>query len=131
MGDARAYLWAFLVLVLTAGSADALPDSDRAQVRVFASCAGRLSALMEFQWMFDGAASERTENVRSGFEALLEASLGRGVSGSEALNWRIEAKMAQARLLSLGTFGTDARVARQAARASALYLGECEGMLLG
>lgn len=126
----RAYLWAVLVWMVWAGSAGALPPGGRAQAKVFAACVGRMSALMEFQWMTDGPASERTRHVRDGFEALLAASLGHEVSGREALNWRIEAKVAQARLLNLTLFGTDARQARQAARASALYLGECEGLLL-
>ena len=131
MGGLKTYRWALAVFFLWSGAAESLPQSERERARMFASCAGRMSALMEFQWMFDGPASERTRDVRAGFIALLQASLGPDVSGREALNWRIEAKMAQARLLTLTKFGTDARQVRQAQRASHLYLAECEGMLLG
>ena len=135
MARILAYLRTLLVLIAAAGAAPAagvaLPQDERAQVRVFATCAGRMSAVVEFQWMFDGAASERSARVREGFLALLEASVGGAASPREALAWRIEAKMAQAQLLTLQTFGTDPRAARAAARASSLYLGECAGLLLG
>ncbi|MFZ5962241.1 hypothetical protein ACOXXX_04755 [Thalassococcus sp. BH17M4-6] len=124
-------LHAGLVTALLSGAVSALPSDTRDRARLFAGCAGRMSALMEHQWMFDGAASDRTKKVRAGFVALVEASVGQGVTGRDALNWRIDAKMAQARLLQLATFSDDARIVRQARRRADLYLAECENLLLG
>ena len=73
----------------------------------------------------------RTERVRAGFVALVDATLGGPVTGRQALAWRIDAKMAQARLLQLAQFGTDDRLRRQAKRSAWLYLSECESLLLG
>ncbi|WP_047995777.1 hypothetical protein [Puniceibacterium sp. IMCC21224] len=113
----------------------ALPRTATERVQVFATCVGRLSAVMEFQWMFDGPASERTQKVRRGVEALLDAvlpqALAGGLSGVQALDWRIRAKVAQAALLQQATFGTDPRRMRMAQRAAEMYQGECESMLLG
>ena len=59
----------------------------------------------------------------------LSSKVGDGVR--QALAWRIDAKMAQARLLQLAQFGTDDRLRRQAKRSAWLYLSECESLLLG
>ncbi|WP_146587450.1 hypothetical protein [Puniceibacterium confluentis] len=121
-----ALIW-FTVL---AGPATALPDRPGDLARMFATCAGRMTAMMEFQWSFDGAASERTGETLRDFDVLLEAALGPGATGRDALNWRIDAKMAHSRLLNLATFGRDDRLRSQASRAAELYLSECEDVLL-
>ncbi len=131
MSGLKTYLCAVLVWMLWTGSAIALPQDAQTRAKTFATCAGRMSALMEHQWMFDGAASDRTERVRAGFVALVDATLGGPVTGRQALAWRIDAKMAQARLLQLAQFGTDDRLRRQAKRSAWLYLSECESLLLG
>ncbi len=134
MGNVHRYLCTFCAVliwgILASGQANALPQERRALAQVFASCAGRLSATMEFQWMFDGAASERTDQSIGYFDILLDAAMGPEITGREALNWRIEAKMAQIRLLNIATFGRDPRIRQQANRAAALYLSECESLLL-
>ena len=107
--------------------------SQRAQN--FATCAGRFSALVEFERLFDGAASEQAEIERELFVALLEATLpdatDLGVSGRVALAWRIEAKMAQAQLLTRGAFDQNKDVAEFSRRQSAHFLSVCRMLALG
>lgn len=99
---------------------------------VFAQCTGRLSALMEHQWMFDGPASEDTARARQTMIDLLKtAQAASTVSGSTILSWRIEAKQAQAHLLTQAVFAHDHRRARQAQQLSLRYLRECQTLLLG
>lgn len=73
----------------------------------FASCAGRLSALMEHQWLTNGPASETTGRQRAEMLALLDAIMAPD-KARQVLNWRIEAKAAHAALLTRTTFGTGA-----------------------
>lgn len=99
-------------------------------VRLFATCTGRMSAVMEHQWLTEGPASELSQALRDGHLALLEASMTAD-QAAEALNWRVEAKAAQAELLSLAAFGPDpAARQRAAARAEAL-IAACSALLLG
>ncbi len=62
--------------------------------------------------------------------AILPGAKSDGLAPRTVLNWRIEAKFAQARLLNLGDFGTelDARGAAHARAAS--LLSQCDQMLL-
>ena len=115
------------VLVLgalpTPGAADPL-------LREFATCAGRLSAVMEDQWMFDGPASDQTKGELAAMVALVEASMPPD-SGVRVMDWRIKAKVAQRALLHQARFRTDARLSAAAmARAEALT-AECRSLLLG
>jgi hypothetical protein len=98
-------------------------------LREFAVCAGRLSAIMEDQWMFDGPGSERTAVELGAMVALIEASMPQG-AGRQVMAWRIDAKVAQRGLLHQARFGKDARLAEMAAaRAEALAAG-CRAMVL-
>ncbi|QBF31266.1 hypothetical protein [Thalassococcus sp. S3] len=118
----------FVLFSLTdEGVSHPLPAQE--QTQVFAICAGRLSAVMEHQWMFDGAASERTQRERAALIALLEASMPLD-RGREILRWRIDAKIAQAALLSRATFNSDPVDARHAARLAEQRRAECTGFLL-
>lgn len=107
----------------------ALAQSRDEQLRFFASCAGRLSAQMEFQWMFDGEASELTKQQRAGVLEILEAMIPQG-RGSEVLAWRIEAKQAQAVLLTRGIFNENQRDAKMAQRLALRQISECRSVLL-
>ncbi|MFN3824127.1 MAG: hypothetical protein ACK4GW_05025 [Pseudorhodobacter sp.] len=95
-------------------------------MQVFATCAGRLSAVMEFQWLTDGPASEATARARQSMIALTDAATPTG-SEPRALHLRIEAKAAQAGLLHAAYFRGDGRAGD---RAEAL-MAECRGLLLG
>lgn len=121
-----------LCLPLLAQSLPAIaqpPETD-ARLRFFAACAGRLSALMEHQWMFDGAASEATAARRAQVIDIVEAMMPPG-GGRRVLNWRIAAKMAQAGLLTRATFNGDPRDAGRARRASHRLIAQCDAALPG
>ncbi len=61
MGDLKTFLVAMtLSLPAQAGEMAASFAPVDNQLLQFATCAGRLSALMEHQWLIDGPASERT-----------------------------------------------------------------------
>lgn len=110
-------------------SAQALPFTPDHPATTFATCAGRLSALMEHQWMFDGPDSEVTKAQRAGMIELLEAVQPEG-AGREILHMRIEAKMALATLLTRATFNENAEDARRARVMVDLRMAECTGLLL-
>lgn len=122
-----------LVLLLIAGLAGARPaPAAESDARLFASCAGRLSALMEHQWLMADPAAERTAAERAAMLSLVAAILPPGpVAEAEALNWRVEAKAAQADLLARARFRHDDATAAQAARRSDDLLGACRALLLG
>ncbi|WP_323765293.1 hypothetical protein [Marinovum sp.] len=109
--------------------ARALPLAPDHPVIAFATCAGRLSATMEHQWMFDGPGSERTEAQRAAMISLLEAVMPAEL-GREVLHLRLEAKFAQAALLARARFNDDAEDAVRAGALAGLRLAECTGMLL-
>lgn len=100
-----------LAFALQAGQAMAEP----ADLRGFATCAGRFSALMEHQWITDPPASDRTASLRAAMLSLVEAVTG-PEEAAQALNWRVEAKAAQAALLSRATFQGDPSAASLADR---------------
>lgn len=99
------------------------------QLRTFAACAGRLSALMEFQWMMDGPASERTEMQRAAMVEILAAVMPPD-RGREVLNWRINAKAAQSALLHRAAFSDVPEDAVWAGRRAEALVADCTSMLL-
>lgn len=114
------------VLVLGAlpapGAADPL-------LREFAVCAGRLSAIMEDQWMFDGPASEQTAEELHAVVSLIEASMPEG-AGRQVMAWRIDAKVAQRGLLHQARFARDMRLAEMAAARAEALAASCRAMVL-
>lgn len=98
--------------------------------REFAVCAGRLSATMEDQWMFDGPGSERTAEVLAAMVPLIEASMPEG-AGRQVMGWRIDAKVGQRRLLQHARFAPDTRLAETAAARAEALAAECRSLLLG
>lgn len=86
---------------------------DESQLRIFASCTGRVSALREFQWNSDTPASERTSARLAQFIDLLEAIITPD-SQARALAWRVEAKAAQRGLLNDSRYRKDPRLSAQA-----------------
>ena len=125
---------AALWIALLTGSALGLQQIRGGLLQTFATCAGRLSATVEFQWIFGGSAAEPAERSVNGFDLLIEAVIGSretaGSVGRDLLNWRIDAKIAQSRLLNQSAFGQDPRLRRHAARAAKRYQQECEQLLL-
>jgi hypothetical protein len=104
--------------------------ADRPGLRLFAHCAGRLSALVEDQWMFDGPASERTAAELRAMAGLVDAVMPDG-AGPEVLSWRINAKEAYRALLTSARMADSPdRRTRAGLRAEAL-IAECRSLMLG
>ena len=121
----------FLVIAaLSASPAFAQAESAENQLRTFAACAGRLSAVMEYQWMFDGPASDQTKAQRAAVLELIDAIMPPD-RGAEVLHWRISAKLAQSALLTRATFNDDPTDATWAEQRAASQLADCTGFLLG
>lgn len=96
---------------------------------VFADCAGRFSAEVEHAWLIQNSQSDLLAYQREAFIALVEAT--GGDREGHSLNLRIEAKAAQAALLSEARFGTDADRAEWARRRAAMEIATCRLLLLG
>ena len=124
-----------LSILILAQSGMAMPSTPIERVKVFAACAGRLSALEEQQRLFDGALSEQTAAQKSLFDTLISATLPDarkdGVTGRQALGWQVDAKMAQAVLLQQAVFGTDTDQAQRARRTADQYVKTCKQLILG
>ena len=123
MGGLRTLLlWFALVLPVSAGPG-ALPTDPLTH---FATCTGRLSALVEHQWRTDGPASEDTARQRDAMADLL-AAVTPPDAAIPAMALRLEAKAAHAALLAQAHRSGD-----RAAQVQALRLIEpCRAMLLG
>jgi hypothetical protein len=113
-------------LSVTAGPAEALRLD--AMTRTFATCTGRLSALMEHQWLLSPTEADVTESHRRQMIELLQAVMP-GESARDVLSLRIEAKVALSVLLTRATFNADAFEAARAGVTSARLLAQCEALL--
>ena len=98
-------------------------------LHTFASCAGRLSAVMEHQWLMSDAASDRTHAQRAAMLSLVDAIMT-PEQGRDVLSWRIDAKQAHAVLLTRATFNDDAADAAWALNRAEAELATCTGLLL-
>jgi hypothetical protein len=114
------------ILVLGVSSSPAAADP---LLRQFSVCAGRLSALMEDQWMFDGPGSERTQQELGAMVSLIDASMPQG-AGRQVLAWRIDAKVAHRALLHQARFVADPRLSQSAATRAEDLAAECRSMVL-
>lgn len=114
---------ALVVALAPFGPAGAETDAATEQLRFFATCTGRLSALMESQWMFDGPASDLTKDRRDAMLSLVEA-VALPEDARRVLLWRVEAKQAQAALLQQAHFG-QAQAAETARRLSDRLVQDC------
>ena len=115
-------------LGLTASNLSAAGSND--QLRTFATCAGRLSAVMEFQWLLGGDVATRTEQQRAAVVELIGAIMT-PEEGRTVLHWRVSAKHAQYALLSRATFSSDPVDAAWAADLAERRAMECTALLLG
>jgi hypothetical protein len=101
--------------------ADARPDP----LALFATCTGRLSALMEFQWLVQDQGADLTKARRDAMADLLEAATPEGLR-IRAMQIRLEAKVAAAAVFLRGWRGGDPNAG---ARARAL-LSPCAGLMV-
>ncbi len=96
---------------------------------IFAACTGRLSAVMEFQWLVQDPRSDATQTRRDQMAELLEA-----VTAPEdrvrAMSLRIEAKVAEAALLRVARFGRDRQVADWAMARAERLVAECQALVI-
>lgn len=129
MGSLKTYLRCFALLCALSAPPAARADGDLPDdpLRFFAICAGRMSALMEHQWLVDGPASDITKARRA---AVLDVVASLTPPGKEAqvMAWRIEAKAAHAALLGQSRHGRDANRSRAEHQAEGL-LRPCEAYL--
>lgn len=96
-------------------------------LRFFATCAGRMSALMEHQWIVDGPASDVTKAQRAELLDLVAALTPPGQE-SRVMGWRVAAKAAHAALLSQARHGDAAATVRAARQALSLQ-DQCMAVL--
>lgn len=135
----KASLVAALILAPPLGAAPLpallLPASPSQRLQLFETCAGRLSALIEHQWLVDTASADRTAALRSEFDRLIEAvlpdALAWGMPPAMAMHWRITAKAQQADLLLLAAFGPDRARADRTRQVAEARIAECSGLLIG
>jgi len=123
-------------LCVAAGLAQAtpIPVTPTEQVRVFAICAGRFSALTQHQWLTDGPASEATERLRDAFAELLDAvgpaAREAGLPEGQETGWRVEAWADERALLTRAAFAQEPRDRDRAAAAAQAKLEMCRGLIL-
>jgi hypothetical protein len=114
----------FLVL-LPMGLLPAPAFSGDDLARLFAQCSGRLSALMEHQFITDGPASDATKADRDRMVELLETV---AQPGPQPMQWRLSAKFAQAEMLArLRVDPANHRLAQQAAS----LIDDCRALMGG
>lgn len=119
-----------LCLLLMLGQPSlAQASSPEDQLRTFATCAGRLTAQLEHQWLMQTAGADALQRQRGQIVELLEAVMPRD-RGRDVLNWRIEARAAQRALLQRATFGTQADDAAWASQMAEQFMADCTVFLL-
>lgn len=123
----RTALCLTLVLRAATGLAETPLDAE-----YFAVCTGRLSALMEHQFLTDGPASDATRQQRDAMADILDAMadpVADPVAARHLMGLRVDAKWAYRALLAQAAFGPDpdGRAAKQAA----LMGRSCTALLLG
>lgn len=118
-----------IVTLLTGLSGNVAQAQTADPLQTFAQCAGRLSAVMEYQWMFDGKASEKTALQRADLLDLIEAIMPAG-HGRTVLHWRLSAKRAHSALLTRATFNEDTDDAAWALHIAERQVASCTSLLL-
>ncbi|MBY6005452.1 hypothetical protein KUV62_16120 [Salipiger bermudensis] len=129
----KTFLSGALVALSVASVADAAPAQTAERVRLFASCAGRLSATIEHGWLTNIGDGRTEQRQRRGFEDLIAAILpdahAAGLDGPRILHQRIAAKFAQAQLLHTASFHRDTRRAAHARELAERELARCTAIL--
>ncbi|MEM6341378.1 MAG: hypothetical protein AAF729_09525 [Pseudomonadota bacterium] len=127
----RSLICALLSLAATTALSD-LPDTPDDRVKFFATCTGRLSAVIEHQWHHDGPGSEQTEARRAVFVDLINALMPYvdRIDSRSILSLRVHAKLAHAQLLQQILNASDPRISARAKRVAQSYLSQCEAVLL-
>lgn len=129
MGSLRTLLAAFL-LSLAAGQVPALEArlAPEDPTRLFATCAGRLYALLEYQWTTNPSEADITAEHRARMVELVTASARPG--DPAPLNWQIEARAAHARLLAQADQAKNERLRAHAKGRAMAETEACFALLL-
>lgn len=117
-----------LVVLLLVGPMPGRATADPL-VSAFASCAGRFSAELDHAWLMQDERSSLIEKRRRQFVDLLNATMRRDQQ-RDALNLRIDAKVAHAQLLSQAAFSDEADRSEWAVRRARSEIAYCTGLLL-
>ena len=124
------------LLALLPGTRAAAIASDRIeQLRIFATCAGRMMALRDHLALFgsdgiDAAEARRAQHIAV-LEALTEDARDEGFDPRRALHWRIDARAAQSAVLTRSSFGTTQAARDSATAASDRHIAFCDRLILG
>ncbi|SLN35146.1 hypothetical protein AQS8620_01195 [Aquimixticola soesokkakensis] len=106
------------------------PVAIDALTRRFATCAGRLSAQMDHEWITAPERADATREARGQMIALLQAVMPQG-GGADVMALRIDAKVAHGRLLARTRFSSDPAQIRWAMQRAAAEIDACRALLLG
>lgn len=117
-----------LLLLSTAVPSHAQSPSAEAQLQTFATCVGRFSAAVEYEWDLSGTVSDTTRARRDAIVEIVAAILPED-RHRDALNWRNSAKQAQWRLLARARLATDSADAAWAASQAKRFEQECAALL--
>jgi len=129
MKNRAASLIVCVMLCVPGGRALAGPMASQDQLYLFATCAGRLSAMMEHQWSHDTARADHTAAQRDTMVELVSAIVPPG-AGREALSVQVAAKAAFRQLLQRAVNTRDPDDSAWAARRAEDLLRPCTEMLL-
>jgi len=106
-------------------AAQTLPDP----MTTLAACTGRLSAMMEFQWLVQDPTSDATRFRRDAMAELLAYVTPPG-NAVQAMALRVEGKLAVARLLQRAHFGARGAGADWASKRAARLLADCAALMV-
>lgn len=98
-------------------------------LHTFADCAGRLSAVIDFQWALKSAEPERLEAQHATLIELIDAVVD-PEDNHRVLQWRLDAQQAQTVLLFRANFNDDSADAAWAMEQAELYQTSCAALLL-
>lgn len=129
MGGLRKTLCQIAVCLTTIAQAPVTAAESPDPMPLFATCTGRLSAVMEFQWLVQDAESDETQARRDAMAELL-AVVTRPGEAPRAMALRIEAKRAVAQLLHRARFGTAGPGADWAKKRAARLLADCAALMV-
>ena len=130
MGSLRKLVYSLTVSLITLVQAPALCAQTPDKVMpLFATCTGRLSAVLEFQWLMQDPGADRTQSQRDAMADLLAAVTPPALR-VRAMQLRIEAKVAAADVLARGRFAQNPGVAGRARARATELLAACTALLL-
>ena len=125
MGSLRTLITALAVLVYLPSPVVGAANL----VETFATCSGRLTAQLEFEWLMSDPRADQTEQSRAAMVSLLETIVPADGEG-QVIAMRVNARAAHGALLTRATFNGDRDDAKWAARRAAQQVAACRNLLL-